>query len=91
MNDIKFYSERFASGSSSAVYETIVRGDGRLSCDCRGWVNRAKSKTGPRTCKHTNEVMGKFDRAGVRREERSVGIDSYIFILDTSKLAGLQP
>ncbi len=40
----------FKSGSSDAVYVTMVMQDGRVTCNCRGWTI---AKRRPRRCKHT--------------------------------------
>ena len=41
----------FPSSGGATVYETLLREDGTLSCNCPGWVFNPK-----RTCTHTRQV-----------------------------------
>ena len=44
------------STHGAAVYETILKADGGLSCNCPAWVYVRKGR--PRGCRHTRAVEG---------------------------------
>jgi len=46
---------RFKSSNGKTTYETILRANGAVSCDCPGWTRRVDSHGG-RTCKHTRTL-----------------------------------
>lgn len=52
---VTFGTVYFPSRSSDRVYETRVFADGRLSCNCPGWVYRVAAD-GSRSCRHTKAV-----------------------------------
>lgn len=68
-------SGQFPSSSSSAVYTWQIGDDGRLSCDCRGWVNKRPGK--PRECKHTKKVEAQYVQAGWKSV--SQGDETYLY------------
>jgi ATP-dependent DNA ligase len=55
MNTIK---RTYASSSGAGNYTTVVRDDGRVSCDCRGWC--VKKPGQPRECKHTRNLVSEL-------------------------------
>lgn len=53
-------AQRWESSNNVTVYTTVkwsdpTNGDKRVSCNCLGWA--MKKKTGPRRCKHTDDMM----------------------------------
>jgi ATP dependent DNA ligase domain len=51
-------SERYASASSPGKsYEAIVNHEGRLSCNCRGWIIKKNGKA--RSCSHIDRLVAK--------------------------------
>jgi hypothetical protein len=48
---VKVWAEPSSHGAT--VYETVLRSDGSLSCDCPGWIYARKGQR--RSCKHTRK------------------------------------
>ena len=44
----------FDSSQGTTTYETVLRRDGTLTCNCPGWINKKKGEA--RGCKHTRDV-----------------------------------
>lgn len=63
-------SREFESTSSPGLfYEAIVRSDGLLACNCRGWTMKKSGK--PRRCAHTDKMV---------RGRATVDDGSYLYI-----------
>lgn len=50
------YAWGMVSDHQATTYETILRADGTLECDCPGWIFKRPNK--PRNCKHVERVRG---------------------------------
>lgn len=62
--------QEFESQSSAGLfYEAIVRSDGMLACNCRGWTMKKAGK--PRRCAHTDKLV---------RGRMTVDDGSYLYI-----------
>lgn len=46
-----------SKSSPGTYYETIVRSDGLVACNCKGWTMKKEGK--PRRCAHTDKVIGR--------------------------------
>jgi len=57
----------FPSSSSAAIYTAKVGGDGRLMCNCPGWVNKRGENA--RHCKHTKLIVAELKATAVPRGE----------------------
>lgn len=53
MTDPVLYAWPSPSSRGVTVYETLLRRDGTMSCDCPGWINAKRGK--PRSCRHVVE------------------------------------
>lgn len=64
-------------GSRPTPYTTIVNAEGRLSCNCNGWVIKKGAK--PRWCKHCDFLVGKH---GLTCEQRG----DYFFVVQMGRV-----
>lgn len=55
-DDILERQEFQSKSSPDQYYETVVRSDGLVACNCRGWTMKKEGK--PRQCVHTGKVIG---------------------------------
>lgn len=63
-------------GSSRNAYVVFLREDGRISCDCMGWVRKRPNQG--RSCKHTKEIAKLFTTVQARDDGEFVLDDTLI-------------
>jgi hypothetical protein len=65
----------YPSSSSDKTYTVLIGPDGKISCDCRGWITKKAGHV--RTCKHVIDRMAKQQVEGRKFEPHTVGSDAY--------------